>query len=193
MKIRLFVIKALLFAFIKPATADDYGCKVLLCLANPSGPMAVSMCMPPITKLYDDLAHGRAFPSCDMAAGPTGRSYAVQNTSYYDPCPTGTTALDAGLYAVQSGGTSASAYPETSGWVKAQPGGSVERSSTTVHRHGSLIGFVRVAIRKRIGHRPFFPSGVRRCPWRNTAGPVANHPQAYRHRQRDGLCNQSLP
>jgi len=70
--------------------------------------MAVSMCVPPITKLYDDLAHGRAFPSCDMAAGPTGRSYAVQNTSYYDPCPTGTTALEAGLYAVPSGGTTPS-------------------------------------------------------------------------------------
>jgi hypothetical protein len=85
--------------------ASDYGCKVLLCLANPNGPMAVSECVPPISQLYRDLARGRAFPTCDMAEGPSGRSYARQDVSYYDPCPEGTTALTQGAYAIQ--GTSA--------------------------------------------------------------------------------------
>lgn len=82
--------------------ASDYGCKVLLCLANPNGPTAVSECVPPINQLWDDLKHRRPFPTCDMASGPNGQSYARQGMSYYDACPTGTTELSPGAYAVQS-------------------------------------------------------------------------------------------
>ncbi len=84
-----------------PAVASDYGCKVLLCLANPAGPTAVGQCVPPITQLWRDLAHvpPRPFPTCDEARP----AIAVQNETWYDPCPEGTAALDVGVYALQQG------------------------------------------------------------------------------------------
>ena len=89
------------FFLPSPASASDYGCRVLLCLANPAGPTAVAQCVPPITQLWRDLAHmpPRPFPTCDEARP----AVAVQNTTYYDPCPDGTTALDAGGLALQQG------------------------------------------------------------------------------------------
>ncbi len=85
-----------------PASASDYGCKVLLCLANPNGARAVSECRPPIDQLFTDLARGRPFPTCDLAQSSSGtQSWAQQGLSYYDPCPTGTTALANGMQAVQ--------------------------------------------------------------------------------------------
>ena len=50
-----------------PAHANDYGCRVLLCLSNPGGPMEYSECVPPITRLYRDLARGRPMPTCPEA------------------------------------------------------------------------------------------------------------------------------
>jgi hypothetical protein len=84
-----------------PALASDYGCRVLLCLANPAGPTAVAQCVPPITQLWRDLAHvpPRPFPTCDEARP----AYAAQNMTYYDPCPDGTSALDVGVLALQQG------------------------------------------------------------------------------------------
>lgn len=90
------------------AHASDYGCKVLLCLANPNGPKAVSECVPPINQLFHDLARGRSFPTCDLASSPSapgGPSWAQQGMSYYDTCPSGTTALPSGTYAIQGGPT----------------------------------------------------------------------------------------
>ena len=83
------------------ALASDYGCKVLLCLANPAGPTAVAQCVPPINQLWRDLARTppRPFPTCDEARPAA----ALQNSSYYDPCPDGTTALASGGYALQQG------------------------------------------------------------------------------------------
>ena len=83
------------------AQASDYGCRVLLCLANPAGPTAVAQCVPPITQLWRDLAHvpPRPFPTCDEARP----AQAVQNTTWYDPCPDGTAALENGAYALQQG------------------------------------------------------------------------------------------
>jgi len=57
------------------ASAADYGCQVVLCLANPAGPTAAAACVPPITRLWRDLARGRGFPSCNMnTQGSTGNS-----------------------------------------------------------------------------------------------------------------------
>ena len=81
------------------AQASDYGCRVLLCLANPAGPTAIAQCVPPITQLWRDLARLRPFPTCDEARP----AQAVQNTTWYDPCPDGTTALDIGALALQQG------------------------------------------------------------------------------------------
>lgn len=47
-----------------PALASDYGCQVLLCLSNPGGPTQYSQCVPPIAKLWRELAQGKAFPTC---------------------------------------------------------------------------------------------------------------------------------
>jgi len=76
---------------------------VLLCLSNPKGPKAVSQCEPPINRLYDELAHGHAFPSCTMSNGQNSRSagaWVSPGWNFYDPCPAGTHPLPAGQYAV---------------------------------------------------------------------------------------------
>ena len=99
--IRSITISAIFSAFSGATSASDYGCQVLLCLSNPAGQTAVAQCVPPITQLWRDLAHvpPRPFPTCDE-----GRpAVAIQNTTYYDPCPDGTTALDAGGLALQQG------------------------------------------------------------------------------------------
>lgn len=82
-----------------PAPTHDWGCEVLLCLANPAGPTAAPACVPPIQRLWRDLRRGRPFPSCRMAAGPNGRSYAQPGWSSYDPCPDGSSELPAGQFA----------------------------------------------------------------------------------------------
>lgn len=86
------------------AQASEYGCKVLLCLANPAsngGPRGVSECVPPINQLYHDLSRGRPFPTCDLADGNNGRSYARQVYDPYDPCPQGTQPATTGVFVVQ--------------------------------------------------------------------------------------------
>lgn len=82
-----------------PTPTHDWGCEVLLCLANPAGPTAASACVPPIRRLWRHLARGRAFPTCAMATGTSGRSYARPAHRYYDPCPDGTTELSWGRLA----------------------------------------------------------------------------------------------
>lgn len=85
--------------WLRGMARSDYGCEVLLCLANPNGPKAVSQCVPPIDRLFRDLARGRGFPTCNMAIGPNGRSYATPISSVYDACPTGTSELPVEQYA----------------------------------------------------------------------------------------------
>jgi hypothetical protein len=80
------------------AHASDFGCQVLLCLANPSsngGPLGVAECVPPVKQLYSDLDAGKPFPSCDLADGNDGNgnqasSYAQLVYDPFDPCPSGT-------------------------------------------------------------------------------------------------------
>ena len=97
--IRGLCLSALTFGTWTWANASDYGCKVLLCLANPAGPTAIGQCVPPITQLWRDLTRFRPFPTCDEARP----AQAVQNTTWYDPCPDGTTSLDNGAFALQQG------------------------------------------------------------------------------------------
>jgi hypothetical protein len=98
----LVLVGSFMFGFGSLAHASDYGCKVLLCLANPNGARAEAECHPPIDQLYIDLNLGRPFPECEMAESSAGKSYAKQGFSYYDPCPDGTTALSAGSFAALS-------------------------------------------------------------------------------------------
>ncbi len=70
---RLLVVTSVLAAWsvFAPtlARADDWGCQVLLCLANPGGPEQYSQCVPPIEKLWSALRHGDPFPTCDFGSG----------------------------------------------------------------------------------------------------------------------------
>jgi len=102
------------------ALASDYGCRVLLCLANPDGPTAVAMCIPPITQLWRDLARvpPRPFPTCDEARP----AIAVQNETWYDPCPEGTAALEEGAYGARQSDLS-SAYLGIGEGDNLRPGG----------------------------------------------------------------------
>ncbi|AOK67879.1 hypothetical protein [Burkholderia multivorans] len=61
------------------ARADDWGCQVLLCLANPGGPEQYGACVPPIEKLWKALSQGDPFPSCDFSAGLASLPSDVRN------------------------------------------------------------------------------------------------------------------
>ena len=101
------IFVAFVATFGVAAHADGWGCEVLLCLSNPAGPMAVSECVPPITRLYKAIFKTKPdpFPTCVMSNGMDSKSAgtygAVGVPNYYDACPAGTTALPAGLNGVQ--------------------------------------------------------------------------------------------
>jgi hypothetical protein len=101
------IAAAVLCSTAVPARASEWGCQVLLCLANPAGPMAAAACVPPITRLWNALRKPKPdpFPTCEEA----GNSFAKQGYSLYDSCPAGTKALAAGTSAIQM---TSSAYNE---------------------------------------------------------------------------------
>ena len=72
------------------AKADNWACEVVLCLSNPKGATAVAECVPPIKKLWKQLAKGKGFPYCDMSGGGStpGNSVSNQWASGYN-CPSG--------------------------------------------------------------------------------------------------------
>ena len=67
------------------ASADDWGCTVLLCLANPGGPMQYAACVPPVTRLWQHLKRGGVFPTCSAA----GSSTSPVGYDPYEPCQDG--------------------------------------------------------------------------------------------------------
>ena len=83
-------------------SASEYGCKVLLCLANPAsngGSKGVADCPEPIDRLYSDLAHGRPFPRCEEAEACGSRAVPVNDA--FDPCPVPLQPAEPGQYVVQ--------------------------------------------------------------------------------------------
>ena len=70
---------------ISVARADDWGCTVVLCLANPGGPTQYAACVPPVTRLWQHLKRGGAFPTC------TGAGSSTSSVGYdpYEPCQDG--------------------------------------------------------------------------------------------------------
>ena len=104
---KLVAMACVLCWMANTARADDYGCKVLLCLSDKRGPETESQCRPPINRLKRDLAKGRPMPTCDMARG----SSAKLEHNYYDACPAGTSALAEGVAAVPA--APAAAIPAT--------------------------------------------------------------------------------
>ena len=63
---KIFLVFALSIGCSGIANADDWGCQVLLCMANPNGATAVAACVPPIERLWNALKHGDGFPSCSF-------------------------------------------------------------------------------------------------------------------------------
>ncbi|WKB50524.1 hypothetical protein [Eleftheria terrae] len=113
---RLMLAAAVLMGAAAPSQASEWGCTVLLCLADPAGPTAQAMCVDPIHRLWDRLRRGHSFPECDEARKPKSPypdkpSWAERGFSYYDPCPTGTEPLLSG-----SIGLLASEMPERPRW-----------------------------------------------------------------------------
>ena len=76
-----------------PAHAQDWGCQVLLCLANPGGPTQYAECVGPISKLWDALRLGNAFPNCSGASASTsgtdGNFYRKHGYGFIDVTPPG--------------------------------------------------------------------------------------------------------
>lgn len=70
---------------VSAARADDWGCTVLLCLANPGGPTQYAACVPPVTRLWSHLKRGGAFPTCSGA----GSSTSPIGYDPYEPCEDG--------------------------------------------------------------------------------------------------------
>lgn len=62
----VIAVAAAFLAPAAPAHADSWGCQVMLCLSDPRGPETEGGCVPPIEKLWDELAHGHPFPTCDL-------------------------------------------------------------------------------------------------------------------------------
>jgi hypothetical protein len=58
------------------AQADEWGCQVILCLANPGGPGQYAQCEPPIERLWRALRRGDPFPTCDVAPGSSQATFA---------------------------------------------------------------------------------------------------------------------
>lgn len=69
------------------AHADDWPCTVVMCLANPQGPTATPACVPPIQKLWSELAKGHAFPSCNMNTGEISGNSATNQMATANNCP----------------------------------------------------------------------------------------------------------
>lgn len=102
------------------AHADEWGCKVLLCMADPRGPRTEAECNPPIDRLEAHLRHGGSWPTCDEAKGQQqGDSWVQPVWDPYDPCPAGTRAAQRGAYVVQ--GTRVQGMPARwAGWASAR-------------------------------------------------------------------------
>ncbi len=69
--IAVFGLGALYIGSSQNARADDWGCKVILCLSNPGGATQYAQCRPPVQKLWWWLARGkvlaeRLLPMCEV-------------------------------------------------------------------------------------------------------------------------------
>jgi len=75
---------SLVFFFISSAAiASDWGCQVVLCLSNPGGPTQFKECVEPIEKLWEHLAKGKPFPTCEEG----GISMSKIGYEPYEECP----------------------------------------------------------------------------------------------------------
>lgn len=142
-----------IFCAAAPTQASEHGCKVLLCLANPAsngGPKGIAECVPSINQLYRDLRKGRPFPTCDLADGNDGSSYARVVFDPYDPCVAPLQAALPGTVVVQgqlqvASGNSRTQAVRRAYTLKGQP-----QVSEQLDRDGERLG-LRACVGKPIG------------------------------------------
>lgn len=78
------LLLSFIFFFISTAAmASEWGCQVVLCLSNPSGPTQFKECVEPIEKLWEALAKGKPFPTCEEG----GISMSKIGYDPYETCP----------------------------------------------------------------------------------------------------------
>ncbi len=83
----LIILGVLSLTFTTVSTADDWGCKCILCLSNPGGATEFSECVPPIERLWRHLHWGGDFPNCDM--GSNSGVSVEQGYEKWEPCKKG--------------------------------------------------------------------------------------------------------
>lgn len=75
------------------------GCLALLCFAAPSW-SSIQQCVPPVQQVLSDLAHGKPFPTCNMAGAGNSASHQWSSVpTYCPPQYIGTTESDSGASA----------------------------------------------------------------------------------------------
>lgn len=84
-----FLLVSVLFLSSKWAFADNWGCTVVLCIANPKGPTALPECVAPIKKLWRELAKGNPFPTCILSNGSASSNASERSSVASDEynCP----------------------------------------------------------------------------------------------------------
>lgn len=84
----LFVVLAVNSVLLSVAKANDdnWACEVVLCLSNPEGATAVAPCVPPMKKLWRELAKGNPFPKCNMGGDGNGAEHRSASVGF---CPAG--------------------------------------------------------------------------------------------------------
>ena len=88
----LSVLGVMLTPSVSHAFQDENsGCRILLCLANPNGPMSVSECKPDIKDFYRAISKGRPYPSCSGNSKKGDPSHFELAHDNYALCPAGTT------------------------------------------------------------------------------------------------------
>ena len=71
-----------------PAHADLWGCEVLLCMANPAGPIAAPACDPPMKRLWRHLGkRGAKWPSCPQANNLSTNTAIAMRPALTHECP----------------------------------------------------------------------------------------------------------
>lgn len=87
MMVYVVIVFTALSTLTESASGGEFGCKCILCLASPGGPMQYKECRSTIKKLYQHLYLRKPFPSCDMEESE-GISI-VQGVELWEACKEG--------------------------------------------------------------------------------------------------------
>ncbi|MCW3632846.1 hypothetical protein [Burkholderia cenocepacia] len=105
------VVWALLAVPSPSAYADDYPCRVALCVPSPTNPWSIAACVPALERLFDDLAHGRGWPTCEGSG--VSMNYVM---TPFDPCQGGLQEAGPGAWVIEG-----KSRPKQPTWFYADP------------------------------------------------------------------------